>query len=203
MFFPEIETPQNTKILVVDDDPAIRESLKAILSSDGYQVYTSKNGKEALEKLFEINPDIMLVDFLMPELDGISLCKIVKNNPETVDIGFILITAVNDLNTRIKGLSAGADDFLNKPFFIPELKARINSISKIKKYRDFLKNYQKVLEKEVEKKTSGFMGLKNFMFQIMRKKSFRNWQKRSKVLRLTQLLSILIIQQKDMLFPML
>ncbi|MCD6549075.1 MAG: response regulator [Thermodesulfobacterium sp.] len=154
MFFPEVENPQNTKILVVDDDPATRENLKEILSSEGYQVYTSKNGKDALEKLFEINPDVMLVDFLMPELDGISLCKIVKNNPETVDIGIILITAVSDLDTRIKGLSAGADDFLNKPFLIPELKARISSISKIKKYRDFLKSYQKVLEKEVEKKTS-------------------------------------------------
>lgn len=154
MFFPELEDPRNVKILVVDDDPATRENLKDILSLEGYKVYTSKNGKEALEKLFEVNPDIIVVDCLMPELDGISLCKIIKNNPETIDIGIILITAANDMDTRIKGLASGADDFLNKPFLIPELKARIISLSKIKKYRDFLKNYQTLLEKEVEKKTS-------------------------------------------------
>jgi len=154
MFFPEIEEPQNVKILIVDDDPFIRKNLQEILSLEGYKVYTAENGKDALEKLFEIEPDIMLIDFLIPEIDGISLCKIIKNNPETVDIGVILITAANDLNTRVKGLASGADDFLNKPFFIPELKARIISLSKMKKYRDFLKNYQNVLEKEVEKKTT-------------------------------------------------
>ncbi len=154
MFFPEIENPENIKILVVDDDPIIRKNIKEILSSEGYQVYTAENGKIALEILPEIEPDIILVDYLMPELDGISLCKIIKNNPDTLDIGVILITAAYDLDTRVKGLGSGADDFLNKPFFIPELKARILSLSKIKKYRDFLKNYQIILEKEVEKKTA-------------------------------------------------
>ncbi len=154
MFFPEIENPENVKILIVDDDPAIRKNIQEILSLEGYQVYTAENGKIALEALPEIEPDIVLVDYLMPELDGISLCKIIKNNPDTLDIGVILITAAHDLDTRVKGLASGADDFLNKPFFIPELKARILSLSKIKKYRDFLKNYQIILEQEVEKKTA-------------------------------------------------
>ena len=154
MFLPEAEEPKNVKILVVDDDASTRENLKEILSLEGYQVYTAENGKEALEMLSHLNPDIMVVDLFMPELDGISLCKIVKNNTETVDIGIILITAANDIDSRIKGLAGGADDFLNKPFLIPELKARIASLSKIKKYRDFLKNYQNLLEREVEKKTS-------------------------------------------------
>ena len=154
MFLPEAEEPKNVKILVVDDDASTRENLKEILSLEGYQVYTAENGKEALEMLSHLNPDIMVVDLFMLELDGISLCKIVKNNTETVDIGIILITAANDIDSRIKGLAGGADDFLNKPFLIPELKARIASLSKIKKYRDFLKNYQNLLEREVEKKTS-------------------------------------------------
>jgi DNA-binding response OmpR family regulator len=152
MFFPEVEEPQNIKILIVDDDASTRKNLKEILSLEGYMVYTAENGKEALEKLSHLNPDIMVVDLFMPELDGITLCKIVKNNTETVDIGIILITAANDVDSRIKGLASGADDFLNKPFLIPELKARIVSLSKIKKYRDFLKNYQNLLEKEIEKK---------------------------------------------------
>ncbi len=154
MFFPELEKPENIKVLIVDDDPVIRNSLKEILIKEGYAVYEAENGKEALEKINDINPDIVLADYLMPEMDGISLCRAIKNDPDTLDIGVILITGINDLETRVKGLSAGADDFLTKPFFLPELKARISSLAKIKVYRDFLKKYQSNLEKEVEKKTA-------------------------------------------------
>ena len=91
MFFPEIENPENVKILIVDDDPAIRKNIQEILSLEGYQVYTAENGKIALEALPEIEPDIVLVDYLMPELDGISLCKIIKNNPDTLDLSLIHI----------------------------------------------------------------------------------------------------------------
>jgi len=153
MFLPELENPRNVKILVVDDDENVRNTIKEILSLEGYQVFTAKNGKEALEKINTLNPDIALIDYLLPKLDGISLCKIIKHDPEIFDIGVILITGLNNLETRIKGISAGADDFLTKPFFVPELKARIKSLAKIKKYRDFLKTYQHILEKEVESKT--------------------------------------------------
>ncbi len=153
MFLPELENPKNVKILVVDDDENVRDLIKEILSLEGYQVFTAKNGKEALEKINTLNPDIALIDYLLPKLDGISLCKIIKHDPEIFDIGVVLITGLNNLETRIKGISAGADDFLTKPFFVPELKARIKSLAKVKKYRDFLNTYQHVLEKEVERKT--------------------------------------------------
>lgn len=154
MFLPETNLERVIKILVVDDDPAIRENVAEILSAEGYQVHTAENGKVALKTISLINPDIVLTDYIMPEMDGITLCKILKNNPETMDIGVILITGVNDLDTRVKGLLAGADDFLNKPFMIPELQARIKSLSKAKLYHDFMKDYQNKLEKEVEKKTA-------------------------------------------------
>ncbi|MFN3505725.1 MAG: HD domain-containing phosphohydrolase [Caldimicrobium sp.] len=152
--FHREDLPRTIKILVVDDDINIREGLKEVLLSEGYIVELAENGKSALEKISNFCPDIILTDYMMPEMDGIELCKIIKNNPETLDIGVILITGVGDLETRIKGLMAGADDFLNKPFMLPELQARIKSLSKVKLYHDFLKNYQKKLEEEVEKKTA-------------------------------------------------
>ncbi|MGC9109562.1 MAG: HD domain-containing phosphohydrolase [Caldimicrobium sp.] len=154
MFFTPEKFERLIKILVVDDDVIIRESISEILKEEGYVVETAENGKEALEKFDKFKPDIVITDFVMPEMDGITFCKIIKNNPETIDTGIILITGVNDLETRIKGLSAGADDFLSKPIMIPELKARIRSLSKVKFYHDFLKDYQKRLEEEVEKKSA-------------------------------------------------
>ena len=154
MFFPELEKPENIKILVVDDDDQIRDNIAEVLSQEGYQVYVASTGKEALQKVEEISPDIILTDYVMPEVDGIALCKNIKNNPDTLDIGVILITGLQDLDTKIKGLSAGADDFLTKPFLFPELIARIKSLAKIKKYRDFMKNYQQILEREVAKQTA-------------------------------------------------
>lgn len=157
MFFPEKDIERVIKILIVDDDPDIRESLSEILISEGYQVETAENGKEALKKFSNFEPDIVLTDYLMPEMDGIALCKFIKNDQTLVDTGVILITGVNDLETRVRGLLAGADDFLNKPFMLPELQARIKSLSKVKLYHDFLKNYQKKLEEEVVKKTADLL----------------------------------------------
>ncbi len=153
MFLPELENPKYIKVLIVDDDEELRELLKKALKAEGYQVFGAKDGKDAMDKIMEISPDVALIDYLLPEVDGISLCKWIKNNPDTIDMGVILITGVRDLETRINGLSAGADDLLMKPFFLPELTARIKALGKVKKYRDFLKNYQVILEDEVEKKT--------------------------------------------------
>ncbi len=151
-FSPELL--RQIKILVVDDDPEAREILQEILTEEGYMVEVVEDGKFALERIPHFGPDLVISDYQMPNLDGITLCKILKNDPQTIDIGFILITGFNDLKTRVDGLSAGADDFLSKPLLIPELKARIRSLSKVKLYHDFLRDYQKNLEREVEKKTA-------------------------------------------------
>ncbi|WP_051173056.1 HD domain-containing phosphohydrolase [Thermodesulfobacterium hveragerdense] len=154
MFLPEIEDPKNIRVFLVDDDDQIRTSLSEVLSLEGFQVFSAKNGQEFLAKLENIDPDIALIDYLLPGgLDGLSLCKIIKNDYKTFDIGVIIITGVNDLETRINCLAAGADDLLTKPIFIPELFVRIKTLSKNKKYREFLKNYQHNLEKEVIQKT--------------------------------------------------
>ncbi|QER41327.1 response regulator [Thermodesulfobacterium sp. TA1] len=153
MFLPEIEAPEHTKVFLVDDDDHIRTSLAEVLSLEGFKVFSAKTGQEFLAKLEEVNPDIALIDYLLPGLDGLSLCKIIKNNNQTFEIGVIIITGVNDLETKINCLAAGADDFLTKPIFIPELFVRIKTLSKNKKYREFLKTYQANLEREVIQKT--------------------------------------------------
>lgn len=157
MVIPEGTLDRIIKVLVVDDDQAIREAIMEILTNEGYLVTTAEDGKKALDLLGSFKPDVVLTDYLMPEMDGITLCKIIKNNPETVDIGVILITGVNDLETRVKGLLAGADDFLNKPFMVPELQARMKSLSRVKLYHDFLKDYQKKLELEIERQTADLL----------------------------------------------
>jgi len=151
-FEPDLHRP--LKVLIVDDDPDARELFSEILAEEGYLVETAVDGMEALDKLESFKPDLILTDYQMPRMDGITLCKIVKNNPETIDLGVILITGFNDFEVRVQGLSAGADDFLSKPVMLPELKARIKSLAKAKLYHDFLRDYQKRLEEEVEKKAA-------------------------------------------------
>ncbi len=157
IFLPLNENTRIIRVLIVDDDKSIREAIADILEAEGYAIELAEDGKEALEKIEKFKPDVVLTDFLMPKIDGITLCKLIKNNPETIDIGVILITGVNDLETRVNGLLAGADDFLSKPFMVPELQARIKSLSKVKLYHDFLRTYQKRLEEEVEKKTADLL----------------------------------------------
>lgn len=153
MFLPEIEAPENISIFIVEDDAELRMTLENALLSEGYKVFSASSGREFLARLDEVNPDVALIDYLLPELDGLSLCKLIKNDPKTFDIGVIIITGCEDPQVKIKGLLAGADEFLTKPVEFSELFVRIKALGKIKKYRDFFKDYQKTLEREVEKKT--------------------------------------------------
>ena len=157
MFNSEQDLARQIRVLVVDDDPEIRDFLAEILAEEGYLVETAPDGLSAVEKINTFKPDIILTDYHMPKMDGITLCKMIKNNPETMDIGVLLITGIGDFELRLQGLSAGADDFLSKPVQLPELIARIKSLAKAKLYHDFLKDYQRKLEEEVEKKTADLL----------------------------------------------
>ncbi|MBM4053152.1 MAG: response regulator [Planctomycetes bacterium] len=143
----------NQKILIVDDEEVNRVLLKAILNNDGYLTETASNGKEALNAIEKHNPDLILLDVMMPNLNGYDICKILKDSPNTSNIPVIMVTALTDKDSKRKGLDAGAIDFLNKPIDRIELLLRIKNILKIKKYDDFLRNYNTELESIVEKKT--------------------------------------------------
>lgn len=142
------------KILVVDDDRMSRLLLNTILSRISYRVSEAFDGEDCLEKAELFCPDLILMDVGMPGMDGLDVTRLLKNNDETKNIPVMIISGHDDLEERVRAVEAGAEDFLSKPVEQTILKAKVKSLLKIKEYNDNVHNYQKKLEKEVEKKTS-------------------------------------------------
>jgi DNA-binding NarL/FixJ family response regulator len=126
---------ERPKVLVVDDTPANCEMLEAILSPRGYTVLSARSGEEALAKVASDRPDLVLLDIVMPRLDGYQVCKRLRNSPASSYLPVVMITA-SDQEERIRALEAGADDFVQKPFDQAELLARVKSLLRIKAYHD-------------------------------------------------------------------
>lgn len=129
------------KILIVDDEPLTVKLLAAKLPPGQYETVWAFNGKEALEKVAEDLPDLILLDVMMPEMDGYEVTQILKNDPKTRDIPVILITALDGKEDKVKGLKAGADEFLNKPVVTTEFLSRVKSLLRLKQYQDQLKKH--------------------------------------------------------------
>jgi putative two-component system response regulator len=142
------------KILIVDDDRMSRLLLNTILSRISYRVSEAFDGNDCLEKAESFCPDLILMDVGMPGMDGLEVTRLLKNNDETKNIPVMIISGHDDLEERVRAVEAGAEDFLSKPVEQTILKAKVKSLLKIKEYNDNVNNYQKKLEKEVEKKTS-------------------------------------------------
>ena len=130
------------QILVVEDEKDTRYILDKLLVKNNYEVITSVNGEEAIEILKEHKPKVIIADWTMPVMDGIELCKILKNNEEYKLIYFIILTARASLKDRVIGLDVGADDFLVKPVDNQELLARIRSGIRIHNLQNELKNIE-------------------------------------------------------------
>lgn len=116
------------KILVVDDEINIVELLKYNLETNGYKVYSAFTGTEAIEMSLQKKPDLILLDVMLPEMDGFDVCKEVKKNKDIEHIPIIMLTAKGEEFDKILGLEIGADDYLTKPFSIRELLARIKVV---------------------------------------------------------------------------
>jgi len=126
------------KVLIADDEPKNIKLLEAMLAGHGYRLLTAENGQKALDKAFSENPDLILLDILMPELNGFEVTRMLKKDSRTKNIPIILVTALDGPESRNTGLEAGAEDFLNKPVNAVELKARVKSMLRLKQYRDQL-----------------------------------------------------------------
>ena len=124
------------KILVVDDTPKNVKLLADLLAVKGYSVVTAQSGKEALAKLEAEHPDLVLLDVVMPEMSGYEVCQKIRENPATRLLPVVMVTALDPGEERVKGLDAGADDFLAKPINRPELLARVSSLLRIKELQD-------------------------------------------------------------------
>lgn len=114
------------KILVVDDEQAVRESLKRSLRFNGYDVVLAEDGEEALQVIREQRPDLTILDVMMPKLDGLGVCRVLREEGDHTPI--LMLTARDDVADRVAGLDAGADDYLPKPFALEELLARVRSL---------------------------------------------------------------------------
>jgi putative two-component system response regulator len=132
-------------ILVVDDIAANARLLQRLLSRDGHRVLFAQNGEEALERVRHDQPDLVLMDVIMPTLDGFETCQRLKSDPETRLVPVVLITALQGTRERVRGLEVGADDFLSRPVNTAELTARVRSLLRIKRFTDELDSAESVI----------------------------------------------------------
>jgi two-component system response regulator MprA len=114
------------RILVVDDEPAVRESLASSLAFEDYEIDTAVDGLDALDKLDRVKPDLIVLDILMPRMDGLTTCRRLRVRGETLPV--LMLTARDTIGDRVTGLDAGADDYLVKPFELDELLARVRAL---------------------------------------------------------------------------
>ncbi len=133
------------RILVVDDQPAIAGLMSQLLAMRGYEVVTAASAEEAEAEIRRQSPDLILSDVMMPGKSGYDLCRELKENPATRLIPFVLITGLSDSSDKVRGIDAGADDFLNKPVLAEELIARVKSLLRLKDFTDELETADSVL----------------------------------------------------------
>ena len=120
------------RILVVDDEPDAIELIRFNLKASGYEVLTAEDGKEALAKARKFSPDMILLDLMLPEIDGLEVCKILRRDPATASLPIIMLTAKASEIDRVLGLEFGADDYVTKPFSPRELMLRVRNLLKRK-----------------------------------------------------------------------
>jgi PAS domain S-box-containing protein len=125
-------------ILIADDEQGIREMFSSFLAGPDYRLLFADNGKDAVKTALSDAPDIVLLDIMMPGMDGFEVCRRLRDDPRTKEIPILIVTALDDHRSRLNGIEAGADDFISKPFDFEELTARIRSITRLNRYRTLL-----------------------------------------------------------------
>jgi len=142
------------RILVVDDEATMRRLLEKLLRMEGYEVVLAGSGEVALAELQRGGADTVLLDMRMPGMSGLEVCRQIRSHPRSLHTPVVFITAVNDRELRRKGMEAGADDFLSKPFDEVELLARIRNSVRVKRYYDHLEHQKEELEQAVQERTA-------------------------------------------------
>jgi PleD family two-component response regulator len=146
----EIDKESN-EILIVDDNPENLRVLSTMLKKEGYKIRVAKNGKQALDSIAALEPDIILLDVHMPEMGGFEVCKMLKANKKTEHIPIIFLSALNDTFNKLQAFSAGAVDYITKPFELEEVKVRVKTHLQLRFCRIEAENLRKLLaEKEAE-----------------------------------------------------
>lgn len=115
-------------ILVVDDEPSILLSLEFLMQQEGYEVRTATDGEEALQAVGKKQPDLILLDIMMPKIDGFEVCQVIRGNPDWKNIRIVMLTAKGREVDQEKGLALGADDYITKPFGTKELVKKVKTV---------------------------------------------------------------------------
>jgi PAS domain S-box-containing protein len=150
-------------ILIVDDELPNRRLLEALLQAEGYSTVSATNGEEALASVARYAPDLVLLDIMMPGMDGYQVAKILKNNPASSNIPIIMVTAQIDRGARLAGLNAGAEEFLTKPVDRAELWLRVRNLLRLKSYGDLLQDHGATLERQVLARTADLQRFRTAM----------------------------------------
>ena len=151
---PRMTRVDPASILIVDDEPKNRKLLETLLRAEGYVTTSATNGEEALAEVANAPPDLILLDIMMPGMDGYQVAKILKGKSASAHIPIIMVTALADRNARLAGLNAGAEEFLTKPVDRTELWLRVRNLLRLKAYGDFLRNHGEILARAVQARTA-------------------------------------------------
>ena len=161
-----MDNRKNDKILIVDDNPANLSVLSACLEKENFEVLIAQNGESAIQKANYVLPDLIVLDVMMPGIDGFETCKRLKENPKTQKIPIILMTALSDIDNKVKGLKSGAVDYITKPFQQEEVLARINIHLKVHHLTQEIQEKNSKLEAEVTERILSEEKLKKTLEQL-------------------------------------
>jgi putative two-component system response regulator len=140
------EAIMGSMILIVDDEYIGRETLQSVLEGEGYELEMAENGFQAIEKAKKLLPDVILLDVMMPGMTGFEVCRRIRSDPQIAEIPIIILTALDDRESLLNALKAGADDFVSKPFDRFELRARLLGITRLNRYQKLLQERAKLRE---------------------------------------------------------
>ncbi|MEI8306753.1 MAG: HD domain-containing phosphohydrolase [Chloroflexales bacterium] len=133
-------------LLIVDDQVRGRDVLASVLAPEGYQLTFASNGIEAINAAQRVIPDLVLLDVMMPDMDGFEVCRILRADPKLALVPIFLVTALDDQESLLRGIEAGADDFVTKPFNRAELRARVRTITRLNRFRTLLDEREQAAE---------------------------------------------------------
>jgi signal transduction histidine kinase len=131
-------------VLIVDDDPTARETLVAMLENESWDLQLAKDGIQALRTLEKLKPDLILLDVMMPGMDGFEVCRRIRATPALAEVPILILTALDDRDSLLRGIEAGADDFLTKPADRRELVARVRTILRLNRYHTLLEQRENI-----------------------------------------------------------
>ncbi len=162
---------EHLKILMVDDAPIARATFEALMVGKPYDLFFAEDGPEGLDIAHKIQPDVIILDLMMPRMSGFEVCKRIRSNPEIAEVPIIMVTALDDRDAKLNSLVVGADDFLSKPFDSLELEIRLRSLKSVNRYRHLVE------ERERLQKALHELSIKNHQLHTLSQQVFEAQEK--------------------------